>query len=249
MRDILSDPTAEGGRVLVEIYLNYDCDLEAGARENIWERLMNALGKVMTTHYSTDPAQQMAAGVMAGNGPHGVAPAITTANLTNLTREQLRGLYSSTGDYGELKKRGLELMVNGVLRPLVDWCVARGGKPNDINNSGDGDDEGHRKRKSDDGHERETTGGLGLLTEEEAKRRRQRGEDDPTQFESLKQRKQILMEGVKRFNFKPKKGLQFLLDQRIITSRTPRDIARFLLKTEGLSKQAIGEFLGEGYVY
>ncbi|TPX34074.1 hypothetical protein SmJEL517_g03259 [Synchytrium microbalum] len=249
MKEILADPAADGGRVLVEIYLNYDCDVEAGARENIWERLMNALGKVMTTHYAIDPAQQQqqnAGGVLAGNGPHsGVAPAITTANLTNLTREQLRGLYSATGDYAELKKRGLELMVNGVMKPLVDWCVARGGKPGD--NMPAHDEQGHKKRKSEDGHERENTGGgLGLLSEEEAKKRRQRGEDDPTQFESLKQRKQISMEGVKRFNFKPKKGLQFLLDQRIIPSRTPRDIARFLLRTEGLAKQVIGEFLGEG---
>ncbi|TPX47651.1 hypothetical protein SeMB42_g02638 [Synchytrium endobioticum] len=243
LKEILADPVADGGRVMVEVYLNYDCDLEAGARENIWERLVNALGKVMTTHYAADPTQRDAAQVMAGNGPYGTAPAITTANLTNLTREQLRGLYSSTGDFIELKRRGLELMVNGLLKPLVDWCVARGGKPNDPSNESD---EGFRKRKSDDCHEREATEGLGLLSEEEAKRRRQRNEDDPTQFESLKQRKQILMEGVRRFNFKPKKGLQYLLDQRIIPSRTPRDIARFLLKSEGLSKQAIGEFLGEG---
>lgn len=33
---IFADPANDGGRILVEIYLNYDCDVEAGAKENIW---------------------------------------------------------------------------------------------------------------------------------------------------------------------------------------------------------------------
>jgi brefeldin A-inhibited guanine nucleotide-exchange protein len=90
--------------------------------------------------------------------------------------------------------------------------------------------------------------------------------DDPGKFESAKQRKTILLEGIKKFNFKPKKashdpcsyigrysnvsqGIQFLLDVGLIPSRTPEDIARFLRDTDGLSKAMIGEYLGEAYVF
>jgi Sec7-like guanine-nucleotide exchange factor len=38
-----------------------------------------------------------------------------------------------------------------------------------------------------------------------------------------------------------------LLEAGCIPSRTRKDIAHFLLNTEGLSKKQIGEFLGEGY--
>ncbi|KND00748.1 uncharacterized protein SPPG_03863 [Spizellomyces punctatus DAOM BR117] len=246
LQRILSDPQADGGRVLVEIYLNYDCDVEAGARENIWERLVNALAKVMTQHHETSttvpatgPAQQQQQQSQRGNT---MPPAITTANLTNFTKEQVRELYSSTGDYGELKKRGLELMVRGVLRPLVAWCNARApaaGAPAEEEKGG---------RKSE---EAEASVKLGLVTDEEGKKGtgQQPGrkiEDDPTAFETLKHRKQVLSEGIKRFNFKPKKGMQYLLDSGCIASRTPRDIARFLLHTDGLNKSMIGEFLGEG---
>lgn len=70
--------------------------------------------------------------------------------------------------------------------------------------------------------------------------------DDPTQFESAKARKNILIDGIKRFNYKPKRGVAFLLEHGFIKSSEPKDIARFLLTTDGLNKAQIGEYLGEG---
>ncbi|KAI0284723.1 hypothetical protein BC826DRAFT_1055154 [Russula brevipes] len=70
--------------------------------------------------------------------------------------------------------------------------------------------------------------------------------DDPTRFESAKQKKTTLMEGIKRFNQKPKKGVQFLVETGFISSKEPQDVAKFLLNTDGLSKAMIGEYLGEG---
>lgn len=72
------------------------------------------------------------------------------------------------------------------------------------------------------------------------------GDDDVGRFESAKQRKTNLIDGIKKFNFKPKRGIAFLLEQGFIRSRAPQDIARFLLGNEGLSKAMIGEYLGEG---
>ncbi|SPO48579.1 probable SEC7 - component of non-clathrin vesicle coat [Moesziomyces antarcticus] len=71
-------------------------------------------------------------------------------------------------------------------------------------------------------------------------------QDDPSRFENAKQRKTILLEGIRKFNFKPKRGIDDLVKNGFIRSREPADIARFLLYADGLSKAQIGEFLGEG---
>ncbi|CAD6939206.1 unnamed protein product [Tilletia controversa] len=70
--------------------------------------------------------------------------------------------------------------------------------------------------------------------------------DDPSRFESAKQRKTTLIEGIRTFNFKPKRGIEFLLKHGFIRSRQPRELARFLLYADGLNKAQIGEYLGEG---
>jgi brefeldin A-inhibited guanine nucleotide-exchange protein len=41
-------------------------------------------------------------------------------------------------------------------------------------------------------------------------------------------------------------GIQFLLDTGFIPSKSPQDVATFLLTTDGLNKAMIGEYLGEG---
>ncbi|EPQ27561.1 uncharacterized protein PFL1_04699 [Pseudozyma flocculosa PF-1] len=70
--------------------------------------------------------------------------------------------------------------------------------------------------------------------------------DDPGRFESAKQRKTTLIEAIKKFNFKPKRGIEDLIKHGFIRSREPREIARFLLFADGLNKAQIGEYLGEG---
>ena len=72
------------------------------------------------------------------------------------------------------------------------------------------------------------------------------GDDDVGRFESAKQRKTTLQEGVKKFNFKPKRGIDYLVEHGFIRSKAPNDIARFLLGNDGLSKAMVGEYLGEG---
>jgi len=223
---IFMDSSSDGAKMLVEIYLNYDCDVEGGVKDNIWERLINALSKVMTTHYgnvpgntldgSTPPLSQTLSGMSSNNlsmssGPSRsvhMPPAITTTSLTNFTKEQVKELYSSSGDYNELKKRGLEVLVRGILKGLVQWCEGRKGsdKMTSIEDSDSKSIDKGSRRSEDEGSlslEREDESGSGISTS--AGRRRLRAEDDPTQFETLKHRKQVMQEGIKRFNFKPKK--------------------------------------------
>ncbi|KAG0150678.1 hypothetical protein CROQUDRAFT_651889 [Cronartium quercuum f. sp. fusiforme G11] len=71
-------------------------------------------------------------------------------------------------------------------------------------------------------------------------------DDDPRRFETAKHQKTTLLEGIKQFNFKPKRGIKFLIANGFIRNSKPQEIARFLLTADGLSKAMIGEYLGEG---
>ncbi|XP_052780114.1 IQ motif and SEC7 domain-containing protein 2-like isoform X3 [Mya arenaria] len=60
---------------------------------------------------------------------------------------------------------------------------------------------------------------------------------------SDKHRKRVYRIGLNLFNKKPEKGLAFLCEHGFI-SETPETVARFLITRKGLSKQMIGEYLG-----
>ncbi|KAJ3313384.1 guanine nucleotide exchange protein for ADP-robosylation factor [Boothiomyces sp. JEL0838] len=200
----------EGGKLLVELYLNYDCDLSTEPEENIWERLNNALAQVMTGNLPELQEPAPSFDFTLNNTNVSYSGAITTQNLTNYTREQVRQLYLPYGDNNELRKRVLELVVKGILYSLNNWVK----------------DE-----------------------KKEVKTERKEFEyeyDDPSAFLESKTKKQVLQEGVKLFNQKPKKAVRILIEGRVIPSKQPRHIAHFLLNCPGLDKVVIGEYLGEG---
>ncbi|ESP04558.1 hypothetical protein LOTGIDRAFT_81977, partial [Lottia gigantea] len=58
-----------------------------------------------------------------------------------------------------------------------------------------------------------------------------------------KQRKRLYRIGLNLFNKKPDKGLNFLIDHGFLDG-SPKNIARFFITRKGVSKQMIGEFLG-----
>lgn len=68
--------------------------------------------------------------------------------------------------------------------------------------------------------------------------------DNPEQFESVKQQKEIIEQGIDLFNRKPLKGLAFLQEHGHLGQKA-EDIARFFHSNERLDKTMIGEFLGE----
>uniref|UniRef100_A0A3P8UN70 Cytohesin 4b n=1 Tax=Cynoglossus semilaevis TaxID=244447 RepID=A0A3P8UN70_CYNSE len=68
-------------------------------------------------------------------------------------------------------------------------------------------------------------------------------------FESAEENKTIerskcFINGKKKFNMDPKKGINYLVKNKLLDERA-ETIAEFLYKEEGLNKTAIGEFLGE----
>ncbi|KAJ1978064.1 guanine nucleotide exchange protein for ADP-robosylation factor [Dimargaris xerosporica] len=70
--------------------------------------------------------------------------------------------------------------------------------------------------------------------------------DDPEQLKYFKQRKQQLEDGIRLFNWKPKKGIRALAAAGFMDLRDPQSVARFFRTTEGLNKAQLGEYLGEG---
>ncbi|KAI8845097.1 hypothetical protein BJ741DRAFT_558307 [Chytriomyces cf. hyalinus JEL632] len=245
-----SSPDAGGGRMLVEIYLNYDCDPEATTtKENIWERFVTLLSRLVTQHHVGGSG-----GGSPNPGPNSSSPnyqggSLNAASLTSFTKEQLKELYSTNGDFAELKRRGVDVLVKGVLGPLVlwgwdKWVVSNGDMQSQQQQSTEqlnsGEDAASLELLSDGVSGLSGAASAGITGSNSGL-----NSDDPMQFEVLRTKKQNLMEGIKAFNIKPKKGIQLLLDNKSIASRTSNEIATFLLNTEGLDKIMIGEFLGE----
>ncbi|GLB33776.1 putative sec7 [Lyophyllum shimeji] len=234
---LCQDPQA-----LVEIYLNYDCDSEAA--DNIYEHLINIISKIGTT--SSALAHQR------GNEPPSPALSPTNKNQSTATPPSISSVLSVPGTMdtsimglseSQLKRQGLECLT-AVLRSLVAWGTAAGKAA---------DEPLATPAKSHVGEEAPITPEASVdklsTSTGSAETFRQLTPDlldDPGKFESAKQKKTTLLEGIKKFNFKPKRGVQFLIETGFIPSKAPIDIARFLLTTDGLSKAMIGEYLGEG---
>jgi brefeldin A-resistance guanine nucleotide exchange factor 1 len=70
----------------------------------------------------------------------------------------------------------------------------------------------------------------------------------PSELLARKEQKQILLEGASRFNDSPKKGIQYLKEQRVIVEDANGDftdsLAHFLMSTPKLNKKSLGEYLG-----
>ena len=213
---LCQDPQA-----LVEIYLNYDCDGEA--LQNIYERLMNIVSKIGATPAANLPKGALesptsAAGSKRSNlSVASVPPSLTTAALgVNAAQDAARQTPTAVGAAeARLKRQGLDCLVS-VLRSLVQWGTSPGkigtGVPTGEQTPAEIASQ-HKSRTSDDNSalvasnsnmsaERlspaipdqvagSSTSSLPL--------------DDPGHFESAKLRKTTLLEGIKKFNFKPKR--------------------------------------------
>lgn len=250
---LCQDPQA-----LVEIYINYDCD--RAALENIYERLMNIVSKIGQTHFAPPSKEELGQGGSSkhssgsGSGP-AIPPSLSTAAL-GAHAPQYAGLAPEV----KLRRQSLECLV-AALKSLVAWSAitsnAKGLVEDQPRSSEDGIGRLHASDSAagsnvelvaptpswpTDAASRNSVSGIasnGLSTPDV-------GDDDVGRFESAKQRKTTLQEGIKRFNFKPKRGIEFLVENGFIRSKTPTDVARFLLGNDGLSKAMIGEYLGEG---
>jgi brefeldin A-inhibited guanine nucleotide-exchange protein len=204
---LCQDPQA-----LVEVYLNYDCDREA--LENIYERLMNIISKIGSAHNlpsakgSDSPVSARRSSTHVAQSPSVVPPSLTTSALGSTAGSEASATPAAViSAEAKLKKQGLECLV-AVLRSLVAWGTTPGKGPADAS----ADAVQLQSRGSEDGN---TGEGLSVdtkvdrlspaLVSEPSRGSTSSLADDPGRFESAKQKKTTLLEGIKKFNFKPKR--------------------------------------------
>ncbi|SCZ88352.1 BZ3500_MvSof-1268-A1-R1_Chr2-1g04354 [Microbotryum saponariae] len=243
---VSQDPQA-----LVDIYLNYDCD--RSSLENIYERLINIVSKLGTTQFPASTDGKAAAQPSAASTSPFPTPGPTLSDDSRMTDPALSHLTPEM----HLKRQALEALVT-VLRSLVSWA-ARGGATtttmtgSELNGSMNANlPPTPRSEEADTDYSDTPRRSLGAapasvdLSRSRAQTPDVVPADDPSRFENAKQRKTTLLEGIKKFNFKPKRGVSFLIETGFIRSSEPKDVARFLLHADGLDKAQIGEYLGEG---
>jgi brefeldin A-inhibited guanine nucleotide-exchange protein len=181
---LCADPQA-----LVEIYLNYDCD--RASLENIYERLVNVISKMGTT--------QIVAPISGASHDRAMSPADSAANAFPFPMPSISPAFQvaahdpTIAPEAQLKRQSLEAIIQ-VLRSLVVWA----GKGTGNHPEGPlSDSASSIGRQSEDIDERDrssnATPDIGGVA------------DDPSRFENAKQRKTALLEGIRKFNFKPKR--------------------------------------------
>ena len=247
---LCQDPQA-----LVEIYINYDCD--RAALENIYERLMNIVSKIGQTHFAPPSKEELGQGgssKQASSGGPSIPPSLSTAALAGKDGPDAPH-YAGLSPEIKLKRQSLECLV-AALKSLMAWSTGvspvRTGDASRPSVDGVGRHDEFSAAGSSANLEMPTpnpnwpaehstisSGPSGVNTPDI-------GDDDVERFENAKQRKTTLAEGIKQFNFKPKRGIAYLVEHGFIRSRAPQDVARFLLGNDTLSKAMIGEYLGEG---
>ncbi|XP_071487051.1 brefeldin A-inhibited guanine nucleotide-exchange protein 1-like [Diadema antillarum] len=198
---------------VVDIYLNYDCDLSSA---NIFERLVNDLSKI-------------------AQGRHAM-------ELGATPQQEKR-----------MRVKGLDCLVS-ILKCMVEWSKDLYVNPNLQTNLGQEKAVGFDQTDADSGKGTMTSSGSqnslnsthsGSLPAVNLSSSQTLPADSPEQFETLKQQKEIMEQGIEIFNKKkPIKGIQFLQDHGLL-GKKPEDIARFFHKDERLVKTVIGEFMGE----
>ena len=173
--------------------------------------LMNTISKISTTHSNSpapkpgDPTSSPALNPTSKSHSSNIPPNLTTAALAVPGNADNHNLGLSEQ---QLKRQGLESLV-AVLKSLVTWGTVAGKNLNTADSAQDSvvpvsssqasSAEGMVSDSSLDKLAAPTSAGdLSRTPTPEIS-------DDPGRFESAKQRKTTLLEGIKKFNFKPKR--------------------------------------------
>ena len=233
-------------QALVEMYLNYDCDRTA--LDNIFQRIIEHLSRISSSSIAVSAQQHVMyqeqhSKELEGDvdwHDHGkLPPSLTTITLMSSQSQEL----DLPVDF-ILKQQSLECLVR-TLQSLVNWSqetlAATSARFQDTNSKPSFDNLRESLETAQNGNSPrpfaiDTPMGPStpLL------------EDDPSQLEKAKQRKTSLINDIRQFNFKPKRGIKALLNDGFIKHDTPEDIAAFILQNDRLDKAMIGEYLGEG---
>ena len=234
-------------RALVEMYLNYDCDRTA--LDNVFQKTIEHFSKFCITTVATTPLQQQqwqeqqtsdSEWDLDWRDTGKIPPSLTTASLAHPPHSE----NDIPLEY-VLRQHSLEALVR-TLRSLVSWSqeklAASAVKPQEQVSRTSIEE----PRKSLDRAQQLGNSPRVSLADTPQGPSTPLLDDDPNQFEKAKQRKTALVNGIRQFNFKPKRGIKALISDGFIPNDSPEQIANFILQNEQLDKTMIGEYLGEG---
>lgn len=220
-------------QALVELYINYDCD--RSSLDNLYERLVNIISRVSTTQFTTvTPAYHPKEGkdgkeldsnaasaaswtmVMPYLPPVPTTLATSTAEVTVPYFGQPLANANHTIE-SQLKRQSLDCLVS-VLHSLVAWA----GRPA-LSTIASLPNSASSTAIHDVGIESPAAGTMSRNSEDDGDRSAELSRDnivangstpslpamesfdDPGRFETAKLRKTTLIEGIKKFNYKPKR--------------------------------------------
>lgn len=241
---------AADAKILVEIYLNYDCDRQA--LDNMYQRLIEHVSRIAGQPVAVTAIQQQAYLESAAKQNSGMndwrdrgtlPPSLATANM-NTPHENDSGFPQ---EYA-MKMQSLECLVES-LRSMVNWSQQT---PVETVSSALGDDRFSVDELRESMDTRIDAGASTASIDGMPPSSPNVGadtpiaEDDPEELEKVKARKKALSKAIQEFNLKPKKGIKLLISSGLIPSSDPTDIARFFLTHDSVNKKSLGEFLGEG---
>ena len=170
--------------------------------------LMNIMSKIATLPYTASQQKTLDPASPA-------SPALSPQTKSSASATYVSGSLPVSGTMdtttmglseGQLRRQGLECLV-AVLRSLVTWGTAAGKTPAEsataesASISQAGEETMAETITSDPSLDRLTIAG----STEALRQSTPDTADDPTRFESAKQKKTTLLEGIKKFNFKPKR--------------------------------------------
>lgn len=166
---------------------------------------MNIISKVATLPYAT-PQSKNAEPPSPAVNPHTRAHGPSSYSSGVISVPGMIDTSTIGLSEGQLRRQGIECLVS-VLRSLVTWGITSGKTPADHCSdlgarSQTGEETGRDSLTPDPSLDKLAT----LAGSVEALRQPTPDVvDDPTRFENAKQKKTTLLEGIKKFNFKPKR--------------------------------------------
>lgn len=233
-------------RIIIEFYLNYDCDSNM---PNICERAINYLTRLSLVPVEVTAQQKLAfrENRRQGVSVYDISRISNLVSSTMVSRPPEPDVYSHFPLEYALKMTALSCIV-AFLRSLCTWAqkgINDGPSltPNRANLTPNRAN--FTPNRANLTPNRSATGLSETLSNDKASSNVD-SESDAEQFETLKQRKKALLEGIRQFNQRAKKGVAYFVDHGFIPSHDPKDIALFLLETDGLDKTELGEYLGDG---
>lgn len=220
----------EDAKLLVEMYLNYDCD--RSAMDNVFQKTIEHISRQACAVVQVTPDQEHAyyEDLKAQAGNASASTRHSSVNAANTVAPE----YTA-------KQQSLQCLVNS-LRSMVSWSQQALRDPLANTNTS------NMRRSYDSTQDAGDKSVIAIDTSkaigDETGTQDFVPDDDPSELGRIKARKTALNEAVRQFNYKPKRGLKLLIEGDLLPSDSPAAIANFLLTNERVNKTMLGDYLG-----